>query len=94
MLTVILFLASGIICGLLLRGNKKAIRLADQLTTWTIYAFLFLLGISVGVKQEIVNNIGRLGIQGFLLAVGAIVGSLCASRLVYTRFFKETEREK
>jgi uncharacterized membrane protein YbjE (DUF340 family) len=94
MLTVIVFLALGILCGLLLRGRPKAINLADQLTTWTIYAFLFLLGVSVGTKQAIVNNIASLGVQGFLLAVGAVVGSICASYLVYRYFFKEAEREE
>lgn len=89
MLTVITFLTSGVLLGLLLRKKEKIIRIADQLTTWSVYLLLFLLGISVGAREEIINNIGRLGVQAAVLTSGAIIGSVFASYFVYISFFKE-----
>jgi uncharacterized membrane protein YbjE (DUF340 family) len=89
MLTVIMFLISGMLSGFLLRKREKVIRAADQLTTWSIYLLLFLLGVSVGVREEIVSNIGKLGLQAVILTSGAIAGSVFASSFVYISFFKK-----
>ena len=59
-----------------------------------IYLFIFLLGLNVGVKEEIVRNIGRLGIEAFILTAGAVAGSIIVSYFVYRRFFMETANEK
>lgn len=82
MIAVILFFAVGILLGHVLRHRSKTIALADSLTMWTIYLLLFVLGLSVGINRQILQNIGSLGFQAAVLAAAAIVGSVLASQLV------------
>lgn len=91
MFIVILFLISGIVIGSLLQRKESLLKIIDRLSTWFIYVFLFLLGISVGGDEEIIDNFGKLGIQAIILTMGAISGSVLASYFVYRRFFKESE---
>lgn len=91
MFVVILFLISGIAIGSLLQKKERLIKITDRLSTWFIYVFLFLLGISIGGDEEIIDNFGKLGIQAIILTVGAISGSVLASYFVYKRFFRESE---
>jgi uncharacterized membrane protein YbjE (DUF340 family) len=91
MLVVILFLFSGILIGSLLHRKVRIIKISDKISTWFIYVFLFLLGISVGSSEEIMNNFGKIGFQAIILTVGAISGSVLASFFIYKRFFKEKE---
>jgi len=91
MFIVILFLFSGMVIGFLLHKKVKVIKVSDKMSTWFIYVFLFLLGISVGSSEEIMNNFGKIGVQAFILTIGAISGSVLASFFIYKRFFKEKE---
>lgn len=91
MFVVILFLISGILIGSLLQKKERLLKITDRLSTWFIYVFLFLLGISVGGNEEIIDNFGKLGIQAIILTVGAISGSVLASYFIYKRFFRESE---
>lgn len=84
-----LFLGGGI--GFLLRHLKSISRVSDYLTHWSIYAFLFILGISVGSKKEIINNIGTLCYQACAIAFAAVSGSVILAYYVYKYFFKESE---
>jgi uncharacterized membrane protein YbjE (DUF340 family) len=94
MIFIVGFLVVGIIAGMILHKRKRIIQVADRFTMWTIYLFLFLLGLNVGVKEEIVRNIGRLGVEAFILTAGALAGSIIVSYFVYRHFFKETANEK
>lgn len=91
MLIVILFLFSGMVIGFLLHRKVKIIKISDKISTWFIYVFLFLLGISVGSSEEIISNFGKIGVQAIILTLGAISGSVLASFFIYRRFFKEKE---
>ena len=77
--------------GSLLQKKERLIKITDRLSTWFIYVFLFLLGISVGGDEEIIDNFGKLGIQAIILTIGAISGSVLASYFIYKRFFRESE---
>ncbi|MCD8471324.1 MAG: lysine exporter LysO family protein [Parabacteroides chartae] len=50
---------------------------------------LFLLGISVGNNEAIVNNLPEIGGKAFLIAVSATLGSLICAWVVYRYFFKK-----
>ena len=84
---IILFLA-GIFLGYFLKSNKKIKKYIDILTNWSIYLLLFLLGISVGNNETIIQNIGKLGIQALLITVFAMVGSIIMAFITYKLFFK------
>ena len=53
---------------------------------------LFLLGISVGANESIVNNLTTLGGQALLIASAGTLGSVLAAWGVYHFFFKERSR--
>ncbi len=89
------FLVAGAFVGYLLRARKKKVlRYADKLMMWTIYLFLFILGLSVGINEEIVRNLGTLGIKALILTLGALVGSAVAAFILYTFWFKEKAHEE
>jgi len=90
MLIVVLFLFSGILIGYVLKNKQSIIRITERLSTWFIYLFLFLLGISVGANEEVIKNFGRLGIQAIILAFGAVLGSVISAYFVYKVFFKKS----
>ncbi len=90
---VIALFAIGIAIGWLLRDKKKARKGVDAAVTWAVYLLLFLLGISVGINKDIINNFTRIGYQAFWLTFGAVAGSVLLAWLVYHFFFKTNSEE-
>ena len=88
------FLVTGMLVGMLLRKQGSLLWVANRLMTWSLYLMVFLLGSSVGGNHAVIDNLGRLGFQAFLLCAGGIVGSVCAARLVSTRCFKPARYEE
>lgn len=81
----------GIILGYLLQNKMHIIKFVDPLTNITIYALLFLLGISVGTNQTIVSNLGTLGAVALLLMAGGVIGSVVLAFFVHKIFFIRDE---
>ncbi len=92
MLSIMSFLAVGICIGFFLRGKDRFIIAADKVTALAIYLLLFFLGISVGINEQVVNNIFLYGAKSLILSTGAIVGSVVFSYFIYLVFFREIER--
>lgn len=90
---VIALFAIGIAIGWLLRHKEKARKGVDAAVTWAVYLLLFLLGISVGINKDIINNFTRIGYQAFWLTFGAVAGSVLLAWLVYHFFFKTNSEE-
>ncbi len=90
---VIALFAIGIAIGWLLRDKEKARKGVDAAVTWAVYLLLFLLGISVGINKDIINNFTRIGYQAFWLTFGAVAGSVLLAWLVYHFFFKTNSEE-
>lgn len=88
MFTVIGIMFGGIALGYLLRKVEILQKIGKPIS-YTILLLLFLLGISVGANQEIVNNLAHLGGQAFLIALAGTAGSVLAAWAVYNLFFKE-----
>lgn len=88
---VIALFAVGILVGRQFREKEKARRKVDLAVTWSVYLLLFLLGISVGINEDITGNFSRIGYKAFWLTVGAVGGSILLAKLVYVLFFKETQ---
>lgn len=88
MFTVIGIMFLGIIAGYLLR-NQKQLRYTGRFISYTIFLLLFLLGISVGNNEEIVNNLPGIGGKAFLIAAISTLGSMIAAWIVYRYFFKK-----
>jgi hypothetical protein len=87
-------LGAGILAGVLLQQQGSALSLAKRLMTWSIYLMVFLLGSSAGGNTTVIANFGRLGGQAGLLCAGAVLGSVCASRLVARCFLQAARHEE
>ena len=83
MLTVVLMMFGGILCGYLVR-KKQVVRI-QQVTTILIWALLFLLGLNIGSNPQIINSLGSLGIEALVIAVAATLGSLIAAWLLWRK---------
>ena len=92
MFTVIGIMFGGIAIGYLLRKVEFLQKIGRPIS-YTILLLLFLLGISVGANEAIINNLTTLGGQAFLIALAGTGGSVLAAWGVYHFFFKERGRE-
>ena len=92
-LIVILLFAAGIIAGRFVKNNDSARRGIDRLVTFAVYLLLFLLGISVGINDKIINDFSRIGYTAVLLTLGAVFGSLIFANIVYHYFFQRSAEE-
>jgi uncharacterized membrane protein YbjE (DUF340 family) len=83
MFTVLLFMFAGIAVGYLMR--KIRISFINGITTTLIWALLFILGLDVGVNENVVRNFGKLGFEAFLVAFFATLGSIIGARFLWNK---------
>jgi uncharacterized membrane protein YbjE (DUF340 family) len=57
----------------------------------TICVLLFVLGLSIGANEMIMNNLTTLGLQALVLSCAGTFGSILAGWAVYHFFFKTKE---
>jgi uncharacterized membrane protein YbjE (DUF340 family) len=89
MITVLLLMTAGIVIGWIFHSREKFLKASAILTNWAIYALLFLLGLSVGTNEKILNNFAKIGFQAIALTVFAVFGSILLAWLTYNLFFKK-----
>lgn len=87
MITVLLVMTAGIFAGAFIHKKPLLVKINDRLISVAIYVLLLLLGISVGLNKTIVQNIGTLGFQALVITLGAVLGSVLFSWLVFRVFF-------
>ncbi len=87
MFIVIAIIVVGILAGTLIRSPKAPAFLSKALGI-IVYVLLFVMGISVGGNERIVNNLSTIGLQAFIIAIGAIVGSVIFANVIYKYIFK------
>lgn len=88
LITVIGIMAAGMLLGFLLRQRKKLMSANEKLITYAIYLLLFMMGVSIGSNQQIINSLSSLGITALLVSVGAVAGSILLGFFVSKLFFK------
>jgi uncharacterized membrane protein YbjE (DUF340 family) len=88
-LVVITLFAAGIITGRFFRKKDTVRKDIDRLVTWAVYLLLFLLGISVGINDKILNDFSKIGYTAVLLTIGAVSGSILLAAVVYHYFFRQ-----
>lgn len=87
MITVLVIMIIGMICGYLLKEKKNFLRLSEKLTSSIIFLLLFMLGIGVGLNKKVISSIDTIGWQAAAITVGAILGSLIFAYITYQLFF-------
>lgn len=88
MLSIICVMFAGMGIGFLFR-KIEWLQKTEKTISYTIFAMLFILGISVGSNPLIIQNIGQFGWQAAILAVSSLFGSILAAWAVYNLFFKK-----
>lgn len=99
MITVLVLMTTGIVLGMVLNKLPKLLKSVDKLINYAIYLLLFLLGVSVGINDKIINSLDTIGIQALWITLGAIAGSVLVSWGLYhivfkTNIKKQTTHEK
>ncbi|MFN2394766.1 MAG: LysO family transporter [Bacteroidales bacterium] len=88
MFIVVIIMTAGILAGFLLRKHKKIISFSEKLVMSAIYLLLFLLGVAIGVNDEIIERFAEMGWLAFLITLGGIGGSIFMGWLVFSLFLK------
>ncbi|GAB6137109.1 LysO family transporter [Halanaerobaculum tunisiense] len=73
---IILALGAGLLIGYFELLPQAVLKLTDQLVLGGLFLLLFTMGLQIGADQQIVTNLNHLGLQAFILASGAVVGSI------------------
>lgn len=81
-------MAGGIFLGFLLRAKQRIVSANETLITYAIYLLLFMMGVSIGSNEQIMNSLSTLGIVALIVSMGAIIGSILTGFLVFKLFFK------
>lgn len=88
MLKIVGLMLFGVVTGYLLRNKKLGF--VQKLISLSIWVLLFLLGIAVGVNDEIMEHLDTIGLQALILSIGGVGGSVVLAWVVYRFFFRET----
>lgn len=91
MWTILGLLLAGALIGYLFNKKKNFNSRSEKITGFIIYILLFLMGINVGLKKEIVENFAQIGFQSLWITLFAILGSVILSALLYHLFFKNAK---
>lgn len=94
MTLIFLALAIGTLLGYLLRRRDRLFNVAGRVTTVSVYALLFLLGLAVGADHSITRNLHQLGLEAVALSLAGLIGSVFLAWLLHRWLFRVTEREE
>jgi len=81
MFLIIPFIIIGVLVGFFL--NNKLFNKISVFITILIWLLLFLLGIEVGSNKELIKSLDKIGIDVFLITIGAVAGSGLFSWLLW-----------
>lgn len=82
---VIGLMVCGIVLGYVFR--EKNLKFVHRLINYAIFLLLFLLGISVGSNDSIVNHMETIGFDALMITIGSVAGSVVCAWGVYRFFF-------
>ena len=92
MFSIVMTMLAGVLIGHFLRNGKR-VKKIEKSTSITIFVMLFVLGLSVGSNNVIIDNLGRFGWQAAVIAMLGMGGSIIAARIVFQLFFKKGEEK-
>lgn len=81
MFRVISFMIMGVILGYSLKNHR--ISFINQLINVLIWTLLFILGLEVGSNSDIIKNLKFIGIDAFIISVGASLGSVLMAWILW-----------
>lgn len=69
-------IAAGVPVGYRTKKLPTFVSLIGKMTTWAVYALLFLLGLSLGNNDAVFARIPELGLRSLVISVFALLGSV------------------
>ncbi len=69
-------IAAGVPIGFALRKHEKVKMVTEKLSTWVVYALLFVLGIKIGTNDEVMASLGILGFKALFFCICISFGSI------------------
>lgn len=90
-ITIILFMATGIFAGYLIRNKNTGI--VSRIVTGFIWLLLFLLGMEVGGNERLIKGLYVFGLEALILMIAGVTGSILASWALW-RYISKNEQKK
>lgn len=78
----------GMLLGFLLKAKQRIVSVNEKLITYAIYLLLFMMGVSIGSNDQIMNSLSSLGVLALILSIGAVAGSILTGFVIFKIFFK------
>ena len=75
-------LVLGVPVGFLLRRKPLAIKITDQVLTWSVRILLLLLGLALGADDSLMSQMDTIGARGIFISLCCVAGSLIGARLL------------
>ncbi len=91
MFIVLAIILVGVLIGSQIR-NTNAPAILSKLLNWIIYLLLLVMGVAVGGKERIVNNLSTIGLKAFIIATASVLGSIIFAYIIYRSIFKGGEQ--
>ena len=88
MLAVISLMVLGMVLGYCIRNKSSLLKKLDRWITYTIYVLLFVLGMTVGKNEVIIQNIHLIGVKALIITLSAVAGSVFVCWFVFLFFFR------
>lgn len=78
----------GITVGFILRNNIKSM-LINHLIFGVVLLLLFLMGLSIGTDNKLINVLPSLGLQAIIISFFSTFGSIIAGWIIWIKLFKK-----
>ncbi len=91
MFVVISIMMTGIISGFVLRRRK--ILYQNQIILTLIWVLLFLLGLEIGMNDNVLKKFASLGFEAFIIAIAATFGSIIGAKLLWRSVTKSSKNK-
>ncbi|MEW5845191.1 MAG: LysO family transporter [Bacteroidota bacterium] len=88
MIAVVSIMIGGMLLGFLLKAKQRIVSVNEKLITYAIYLLLFMMGVSIGSNDQIMNSLSSLGVLALILSIGAVAGSILTGFVIFKIFFK------
>lgn len=84
MTTLSIIFIIGLALGMMGGKYHAHIQRIDEMSMYLIYLLLFLMGVSLGLNEIVINNIQTIGLTALAITIGGMLGSALCSGVIYS----------
>lgn len=92
-LAIILVLILGFFLGRIFK-DYSILKWSDKTVNILLYCLLFIFGLSLGQRKDLLENMGQMGVEISILTLAAMLGSAIVAKIVYHIFYLRKSNEK